>query len=391
MEILKSCDRQKPGPFSLTSPTWKQNALGTRLVRVVALKVVKKDGDEFRDFHFKVAFSTGCPSILTCNMTVVSTLDHSFLTSSYVFIHIDKPSGTTNYSQTLIDLILTKIEDNKTIDSGVIELGISDHSLVYICRKISIPKKEPKLTETRQFSHFNSTDFQNNLREAFSNFNHYTDPNLAWHQWKWIFVQIADKHAPLRLRKVKSEYTAWLTNDIKNMSYHRDYLKKKAVSHNSPAYHEAYKKCRNEVNRRIKVAKTNYYKTSLENSTNSKDSWNIINGLLNKKSKTTSINELIINQNKITGDKNIANEFNNFFCKIGPQRAENIPPSDFDPLQYVIPVTNVFEFKNITRAELMSVLKKIKASKAPGLDKISGKLLKAAGDSIIESCTYVFI
>jgi hypothetical protein len=46
--------------------------------------------------------------------------------------HIDKPSRTTNYSQTLIDLILTKIEDNKTIDSGVIELGISDHSLVYI-------------------------------------------------------------------------------------------------------------------------------------------------------------------------------------------------------------------------------------------------------------------
>jgi hypothetical protein len=102
--------------------------------------------------------------------------------------HIDKPSRTTNYSQTLIDLILTKIEDNKTIDSGVIELGISDHSLVYICRKISIPKGEPKLIETRQFRHFNSTDFQNNLREAFSNFNHYTDPNLAWHQWKVIFL-----------------------------------------------------------------------------------------------------------------------------------------------------------------------------------------------------------
>jgi hypothetical protein len=80
-----------------------------------------------------------------------------------------------------------------------------------------------------------------------------------------VFLQIADKHAPLRLRKVKSEYTPWLTNEIKNMSYHGDFLKKKAVSLNSPAYHEAYKKCRNEVNSRIKVAKTNYYKTSLEN------------------------------------------------------------------------------------------------------------------------------
>ena len=38
----------------------------------------------------------------------------------------------------------------------------------------------------------------------------------------------------------------------------------------------------------------------------------------------------------------------------------------------------------------MSVLKKIKASKAPGLDKVSGKLLKAAGDSIIKSLMYLF-
>ena len=56
----------------------------------------------------------------------------------------------------------------------------------------------------------------------------------------------------------------------------------------------------------------------------------------------------------------------------------------------MIPGANAFEFKNITRAELVSVLKKVKASKAPGLDKISSKLLKAAGDSIIESLMYLF-
>jgi hypothetical protein len=73
--------------------------------------------------------------------------------------------------------------------------------------------------------------------------------------------------------------------------------------------------------------------------------------------------------------KNIANEFNNFFWKIGPQFAENIPPSDFDPLHYVIPGANASEFKN-TRAEFLSVLiKKVKASKGPGHDKIYSKLL----------------
>ena len=47
--------------------------------------------------------------------------------------------------------------------------------------------------------------------------------------------------------------------------------------------------------------------------------------------------ELTIHHNKITDDKDIANEFNKFFCKIGPQLVENIPRSDLDPLHYVTP------------------------------------------------------
>ena len=63
--------------------------------------------------------------------------------------HIDRPSRITNCSQPLFDIILTKIDDTKTTDSGVIELEISDHSLVYICGKISIPKGNSQLKETR--------------------------------------------------------------------------------------------------------------------------------------------------------------------------------------------------------------------------------------------------
>ena len=36
------------------------------------------------------------------------------------------------------------------MDSDVIELEISDHSLVYLCRQASIPKEKPKGVETRQ-------------------------------------------------------------------------------------------------------------------------------------------------------------------------------------------------------------------------------------------------
>jgi hypothetical protein len=66
--------------------------------------------------------------------------------------HITSPTRITPSSKTLIDIIMTKASDTKIIDSGVIHLGLSDHSLVYICRKIGIPRSEPKILETRQFN-----------------------------------------------------------------------------------------------------------------------------------------------------------------------------------------------------------------------------------------------
>ena len=87
----------------------------------------------------------------------------------------------------LIDIIITKIDDPKTIESVVIHLGISDHSLVYICHKIACQKETPKLVETRQFKHFNALRFQSELSEAFSYFPNFNDPNKAWETWKKFF------------------------------------------------------------------------------------------------------------------------------------------------------------------------------------------------------------
>ena len=50
--------------------------------------------------------------------------------------HIQTPTRTTYNSSSLIDLILTHIDDDKTLEAGVVDLGISDHSLVYtVCIK----------------------------------------------------------------------------------------------------------------------------------------------------------------------------------------------------------------------------------------------------------------
>ena len=221
--------------------------------------------------------------------------------------HITTPTRITTDTQSLIDIILTKVDDTKTCNSGVVHVGISDHSLVYICRKIGILKKSPKLVETRQFKHFNALRFQNDLSKAFSAFSNFNDVNKAWETWKEIFLDIANQHAPLRLRRVKSEYSPWMNNEIKKLSHHRDYLKKKAVRLKSSYYFEAYKQCKNQLNRCIKETKKLYYNSKLAASTNSKESWRTINELLNRQSKATTINEVNVNGKSIAGDKDIAN------------------------------------------------------------------------------------
>ena len=68
------------------------------------------------------------------------------------------------------------------------------------------------------------------------------------------------------------------------------------------------------------------------------------------------------------------------------QLTNNVP----DPLQYFTPSKSEFSFRAIYESELNKVLQSLKLSKASGLDKISNKLLKAAGYTINESLLYIF-
>ena len=156
----------------------------------------------------------------------------------------------------------------------------------------------------------------------------------------------------------------------------------------SVTYHEAYKKCKNQVTKLIKSSKKHYYQTKLENSNNSKDSWQYINELLDRKPKRTAVNQLNVDGQTVAGNENIVNEFNKFFCEIGPKLAEKIPINNVDHISYITPCTSRFAFKQISVEDLTNVLNKL-GTKNAGPDKITNKLLKAAGYTIYESLLYI--
>ena len=84
--------------------------------------------------------------------------------------------------------------------SGVADIGISDHCLVYAIRKICIPKSNPKTVTSRCFKNFIPDSFRTDLSMVpWHLIEQEHNPDIAWDIWQYIFLDIADYHARLKI------------------------------------------------------------------------------------------------------------------------------------------------------------------------------------------------
>ncbi len=120
----------------------------------------------------------------------------------------------TDSSATLIGLAFTN-KPESIVTSGTEHVGISDHSLIYIQRKISIPRKQSKITVTRQYQNYQIAAFKNDLSKILATLIDTDDPNIMWEDWRAKFLAVADMHAPYVTREVRNDYVPWITAEIK--------------------------------------------------------------------------------------------------------------------------------------------------------------------------------
>lgn len=338
--------------------------------------------------EYIIAGDVNCDLLSSTDTPQISTIKN-IINNYQLKQFINEPTRVGNSSTSLLDLILTNMPENIT-NSGVIHVGISDHSLIFACRKLGICKQPYKLIQSRHFGNYCCSDFQDDLL-LLNSIADSEDPNIMWNCWKNVFQTIADKHAPLRLRKAKSTYSPWLTSSIKNAIHNRDFLKKKAIKNGSDELLKAYKLSRNRVNHLIKKSKIEFYEKCIEeNKSNPKVMWKNINQLIGKRSKTTTINNLSVHDNVITGDHNIAETLNDYFSTIGPSLAQNLPKSSTHPIDFISPVGTRFSFSLVTLDEVEKLLLNLKSNKSCGLDKISSKLLKDAASVVAPSLVRIF-
>ena len=230
---------------------------------------------------------------LNCNMAATKFDNSTNILSNIAEVYgldqlITEYTRITDKSSTLIDLIFTNTPD-RVVCSGVSHIGISDHSLVYAYRKVSIVSTTNKHTTLRyrKFKNFNADHFRNDIcQQDWSNIENYSDPNLMWAAWKQLFLECVNKHAPLHVKRARASKSPWITPYLKKRMHDRDILKLKASRSKDANDWLQFKKCRNLVNNEIKKAKELYYKRALdENEGNSRQTWRIVNELTSRKTQ----------------------------------------------------------------------------------------------------------
>jgi hypothetical protein len=87
-------------------------------------------------------------------------------------------------------------QHNNISNSGVIDLGMSDHSLIYALKKVTMPKYRQTRSKVSNFKRFNETDFIEELsRIPWYLATQYMNPNDNLHVWKSFFWKLlADMH-----------------------------------------------------------------------------------------------------------------------------------------------------------------------------------------------------
>ena len=139
---------------------------------------------------------------------------------------INEATRVTMTTTSLIDHIVTNTPE-KISDSGVIHTGISDHSLVFAIRKISIIYKQENTLEIRNMKNFDKEKFTKELLKQHWEYVYFfaEDPNAMWEIRKNLFLEVLDKHAPLQHKKIRSNKVPWMTSDIKKLMNTRDNFK----------------------------------------------------------------------------------------------------------------------------------------------------------------------
>lgn len=167
----------------------------------------------------------------------------------------------------------------------------------------------------------------------------------AWTSFEKNFITIADRHAPMCSKRVRSNTLPWINDHIRGLIMQRNFHHKKAQKSGSSNEWNIYRSLRNEVSTCIRKAKETYYSNLIvDNKSNSRKLWSVIKSAIGTKVKSTQIQSLEVDGSDTSCPKTISTSFASFFKTIVSNVRQTLPDVDVLPVLSSQPRTDI-QFK----------------------------------------------
>ena len=300
---------------------------------------------------------------------------------------IKSSTRITCNTSSLIDHVLTNAEE-KISQSGVIDIGLSDHQLIFCTRKVKkIRYGTTKYIYSRSMKKYTKELFIENLKNVnFPNYEDFQDANSAYTDFSNKLSDVINKIAPIKQSKVKNRSQEWFDGEIAEKISLRDKLFKKFKKSKLHVDEICFKEARNEVQNVIKKKKKTFFENQLnENIGKPKELWKALNdiGLPKKGSSKTQNVCLKENGNFVFDPKPTSNIFKSFFSDIAKNLLDKLPiaPNRFNKNSVSAYYKNLnlkteFKFSHVTVETVHEILKNLNITKSAGIDNVSGTFIK---------------
>ena len=193
-------------------------------------------------------------------------------------------------------------------------------------------------------------------------------------------------------KKTRLKQKPWLTKGLLKSSKVKNKMYKKLIKLKfNETLSNKYKKFRNKLTHLINLSKKLYYEKLLKNSCNdSKKTWNIINSVIGKTNKKTSL-PVKLNKDGIeyTEPQLIANILNKHFAEIGKNSNKKIDYKKIDSYLTNAPQKHSMVLYPTDVAEISLIIKEMKNQNSEGADQIPMNILKKINPIISPIINYL--
>ena len=240
-------------------------------------------------------------------------------------------------------------------------------------------RPKPVYVSVRSLKHYNKDSFCEDISNvSWSVINNFEDVNDCLNSFDLLFNEILDQHAPIRKVKVRTRPNPFVTEEIRGLIKTRDRWRKLARKTGDPAAWSAYRNCKRDVKRELRMAQRSYVEQEIrKNTKDTGNMWKVIRTCIPKKSTGKKCFS--------SDDKSVANNFNQFFTSVGSNtvtkikslaKENNYTPSQlpFVPRSYT--ESEQFTFEPVECSLVEYVVKSMPDNKAPGIDKIPIRVIK---------------